>query len=121
MVTLIKEFRSSRRAFGAFACKVFGSLLVGISATFVGCGAEPSERELKNRRELEALLTAVVLKDVKEVERDARRIEARRAAGELSDARCSDLKKIVDAARAGDWSVAEKQTYGFRERYPFFN
>ena len=51
-----------------------------------GCG-EPSVRELKNRRELEALLTAISLKNKKELDKDIQRIEERHASGELSDAR----------------------------------
>ena len=50
-----------------------------------GCG-EPSIRELKNRRELEALLTAISLKNKNELEKDIQRIEDRHNAGELSDA-----------------------------------
>ena len=58
-----------------------GSLLL-----LAGCG-EPSVRELKNRRELEALLTAISLKNKKELDKDVQRIEERHASGELSDAR----------------------------------
>jgi hypothetical protein len=85
-----------------------------------GCWGEPSERELKNRRELEALLTAVSLKNRKELDRDARRIEERRASGELSEAPYRTLQEIVEKARAGDWGAAEKQAYDFREASPFF-
>ncbi len=59
-------------------------------------------RQLKNRRELEALLTAVSLKNAIELEKDSKRIEARHASGELSDAGYKDLEKIVSKARSGD-------------------
>ena len=85
----------------------------------VGCG-EPSSRELKNRQEFEALLTAVVLKDRKELERDALRIDARRSEGELSESIYADLQEIIKKARAGDWSTSEKDAYAFRERHPYF-
>jgi hypothetical protein len=85
-----------------------------------GCSGEPSERELKNRRELEALLTAVSLKNKKELDRDARRIEERRASGELSEAPYRALQAIIEKARAGDWGAAEEQAYRFREASPFF-
>jgi hypothetical protein len=84
-----------------------------------GCG-EPSARELKNRQELEALLTAVSLKKGAEVEKDAQRIEDRHAAGELSDGRFEDLNAIIKQARAGDWSAAEKQAYELRDQHPYF-
>jgi len=84
-----------------------------------GCG-EPSVRELKNRRELEALLTAVSLKNQKELDKDAKRIDDRHASGELSDESYKDLQAIVKKAQAGDWGGAEKQAYELRESKPFF-
>jgi hypothetical protein len=92
-----------------------GSLLL----VLVGCG-EPSIRELKNRRELEALLTAISLKNQKELEKDIRRIEERRASGELSGASYHDLEEIIKKAQAGDWAGAERQAYEMRESKPFF-
>jgi hypothetical protein len=96
-----------------------------LSATLVGlvlsgCG-ETSLRELKNRRELEALLTAVSLRNPKELEKDARRIDERHASGELSDTYHESLMAIVTKARAGDWGGAEQEAYDFREKHPFFN
>jgi len=84
-----------------------------------GCG-EPSERELKNRRELEALLTAISLKNAKELEKDIKRIDDRHTSGELSDDGYRDLQEIVKKAKAGDWGGAEKQAYALRESKPFF-
>jgi hypothetical protein len=84
-----------------------------------GCG-EPSARELKNRQEFEALLTAVSLKNKSELEKDARRIADRHASGALSDAGHKDLQEIIDQARAGDWAGAEKRAYEFREQHPYF-
>ena len=95
------------------------AVLVGLVLTAIGCG-EPSLREMKNRKELEALLTAVSLKSATELEKDARRIVARHAEGELSDERYKDLQEIVAMARAGDWGAAERRAYEFRERRPFF-
>jgi hypothetical protein len=96
------------------------SLIASLILALGGCSGEPSERELKNRRELEAILTAVSLKNKKELERDARRIEDRHTSGELSDAPYRTLREIVDKARAGDWAAAEKRAYEFREASPFF-
>ncbi len=95
------------------------ALLLGLVISGAGCG-QPSEREYKNRRELEAVLTAVSLKNPKELEKDARRLEHRHDSGELSDASHRELMKIVDAACAGDWARAERLAYEFRESNPFF-
>jgi hypothetical protein len=93
--------------------------LVVLLLAIAGCG-EPSERELKNRRELEALLTAISLKNAKELDKDAKRIDDRHASGELSDGGYRDLDEIVKKAQSGDWSGAEKQAYELRESKPFF-
>ena len=84
-----------------------------------GCG-EPSNRERLNRREFEALLTAISLRDRRELETDVRRIESRHDSGEMSDARFADLRAIIDQARLGNWTDAETQAYGFRAAHPYF-
>ena len=95
------------------------TLLAGFALTIAGCGG-PTARELKNRQEFEALLSAVSLKSRSELERDAKRIEARRDAGGLSEAGYLDLQEIIVKARAGDWVGAESKAYEFRERRPYF-
>jgi hypothetical protein len=92
-------------------------LLVGLM--LVGCGG-PSDREIKNRRELEALLTAIALKNKKELHKDIKRIEDRHSSGDLSDGSYKSLREIIDKAQAGDWSGAEKQAYELRESTPYF-
>jgi len=94
-------------------------LLLGLLLTLAGCG-QPSVRELKNRRELEALLTAISLKNKKELDKDVKRIDDRHASGELSDDGYKDFQEIVKKAQAGDWGGAEKQAYELRESKPFF-
>jgi hypothetical protein len=93
--------------------------LVVVLLALAGCG-EPSLRELENRRELEALLTAISLKNKKELDRDIKRIDDRHASGELSDDSYKDLQEIVKKAKAGDWTGAEKQAYELRESKPYF-
>jgi hypothetical protein len=93
--------------------------LLGAMLVLVGCG-EPSIRELKNRRELEALLTAISLKNHKELDKDIQRIEERHASGELSDGSYKDLREIIKKAQGGNWAGAEKQAYEMRESKPFF-
>jgi hypothetical protein len=95
------------------------ALLAWMMLMLFGCG-EPSVRELKNRRELEALLTAISLKNRKELDKDIKRIDDRHASGELSDDGYKDLQEIVKKAQAGDWSGAEKQAYELRESKPYF-
>jgi hypothetical protein len=85
----------------------------------VGCG-EPTVRELENRRELEALLTAISLKNKKELDKDIRRIEDRHTSGGLSDEGYKDLQEIIKKAMADDWAGAEKQAYELREAKPYF-
>jgi hypothetical protein len=92
---------------------------VVLALSLAGCG-EPSVRELKNRRELEALLTAISLKNKKELDKDIKRIDDRYASGELSDDGFKDLREIIKKAEAGDWGGAEKQAYALRESKPFF-
>jgi hypothetical protein len=93
--------------------------LMALALAVAGCG-EPSERELKNRRELEALLTAISLKNAKELEKDIKRIDDRHTSGELSADGYRDLQEIAKKAQAGDWGGAEKQAYQLRESKPFF-
>jgi hypothetical protein len=97
----------------------YAMMIALIVSPVIGCG-EPSARELKNRQEFEALLTAIVLKNSKELELDAKRIADRHASGELSDASHADLLELVKLARNGDWAVAEKRAYEFREQRPYF-
>jgi hypothetical protein len=94
-------------------------LAAGLLLALGGCG-EPTARELRNRQEVEALLTAVSLKNQSELEKDAQRIETRHDAGELSEERYRDLRGIIDQARAGKWAEAEQGAYALREQHPYF-
>jgi hypothetical protein len=96
------------------------TLFVWLVLWLTGCG-EPSLRELKNRRELEALLTAISLKNQKELDKDIQRIEERHGSGELSDESYQDLQEIIKKAQRRDWAGAEKQAYEMRESKPFFH
>ncbi|HZW30513.1 MAG TPA: hypothetical protein VFF52_07360 [Isosphaeraceae bacterium] len=87
-----------------------------LAATLCGCGGEPTPREVQNARAFEALLTAVSLKHEKEVEKDAKLIDQRHAAGEISEEKYRELGEILDKARAKDWAGAEKRAYEFRSQ-----
>lgn len=84
-----------------------------------GCGGHTTE-ERENRKAFEMLLTAITLKNPKELEKDAKRIDERHAAGILSDARHRELTEMIERARAGDWGKAEEMAYIFREERPYF-
>ncbi len=101
------------------ATRIKFALAAFLLLNVLGCG-EPSPRELKNRQEFEALLTAVSLKNKAELDKDAKRIEDRHSSGELSDDGFKDLQSIIAKARDGKWSDAEKLAYEFREKRPYF-
>ncbi len=93
------------------------SRVAGLMLLFaIGCGG-PSDREIKNARAFEALLTAISLRDAREVEADARLIVERHESGELSDGNYQRIQTIIDKARAGDWVEAEKLAYAFRRPF----
>jgi hypothetical protein len=83
------------------------------------CG-RPAEEQVKNARAFEALLTAVSLRNAEELEQDARLVDERHAAGELSDSEYREIREIVAKARMKDWASAEQAAYSFRERNPAF-
>jgi hypothetical protein len=91
--------------------------LVVLAATFLGCGGEPTAREVKNARAFEALLTAVSLKHQEEFEKDARLIDERHGSGEISDEKYKQLAEIIEKGRAKDWAAAEKRAYEFRAQF----
>jgi hypothetical protein len=117
--TLIEVQVHANHAGGSRARRPRTTWLVAMLLALAGCG-EPSLRELENRRELEALLTAISLKNQKELDKDIKRIDDRHASAQLSDASYKDLQEIAKKAQAGDWSGAEKQAYDLRESKPFF-
>jgi hypothetical protein len=117
--TLIEVQAFAERALGCCGHRPRATLLAGLLVTLAGCG-EPSVRELKNRRELEALLTAISLRNKKELDKDIKRIDDRHASGELSDDGYKDLQEITKQAEAGDWGGAEKKAYELRESKPYF-
>src|SRR3984893_11149260 len=92
-------------------------VVAGMVLALAGCSGEPSDREVKNARAFEALLTAVSLKNEKELAQDAKLIDERHAAGELSEGKYKEILGIVEKARAKDWSGAEKRAYEFRAQF----
>ena len=97
--------------------RIRATLVLSLALTLLGCGGEPSERELKNAKAFEALLTAVTLKNEKELEKDAALIDERHSAGELSEGKFKEIREIIEKARAKDWDGAEKRAYEFRAQF----
>ena len=94
----------------------FTMIVIGLVAS--GCGG-PNETIRDNRRLMDAILTAVTIRNSKELSNDLRLLEARRAAGKLSEESFSILDGAIAEAAAGDWIAAEQQLYDFRKQSPF--
>jgi hypothetical protein len=92
-------------------------VLAGLALTLAGCGGEPSRREVQNARAFEALLTAVSLRNRVELEKDAQAIEDRHTKGDLTDANYQVLREVIEKARSGDWTSAERGAYEFRKLF----
>lgn len=96
----------------------WGMLLFALSLG--GCGGV-SESERDNRRLLEAILTAISLRNEKELLQDERLLERRRAAGQLSEESFQAIQQIVAKAKGHDWQRAENELYEYRKATPFPN
>lgn len=83
-----------------------------------GCG-KPSEDARQNRRLVDAVLTAVTIKNRKQLDKDAALWDRRRADGLVAEAPHQAVKACIEKARAGDWAGAEDDLYKFRESDPF--
>ena len=93
-------------------------LLLGCTVLASGCRG-PTEAERDNRRVLDAILTAITLKNPRLLEDDARRARTRHEAGQLNDEDYRAMEAIIAKARAGDWFGAETDGYAFRKQHPF--
>lgn len=85
-----------------------------------GCGGV-SESQRDNRRLLDAILTAISLRNEKELLQDERLLEQRRAASQLSEESFQAIQQIVDKAKSHDWQQAEEELYEYRKAAPFPN
>src|ERR1700722_2832356 len=80
---------------------------------------DPTPQERDNARATGALLTAVAMKNPRLLEESAKLAKQRHDAGQLTDAQYQGMEAVINKARAGDWSGAEKDGYEFRKKYPF--
>ncbi|MEO2088345.1 MAG: hypothetical protein ABGY75_02470 [Gemmataceae bacterium] len=102
-------------SFGNGLRLLFAVLLVGALG---GCG-KPTEDARQNRRLVDALLTAVTVRNPKEMEKCKGLLDKRRADGVLSESSHQRLLEIFAQAKSGKWSEAEDALYRFRESDPF--
>ena len=83
-----------------------------------GCSA-PTEVDRDNRRLVDAILTAITMKNSNWLDDDAKLAEERHLAGQLTDSDYEELASVIEIARSGDWKTAEQEGYEFRARRPF--
>lgn len=98
---------------GRGICFVAAAALVA-----AGCG-QPTETTRDNRRLLDAILTAVVIRNPEELAKDKQLLDAREEAGLLSAESHAAIQEAIDMAQANDWDAAERELYDIRERIPF--
>jgi hypothetical protein len=95
-----------------------GGFLFALALTFQGCSS-PTEVDRDNRRLVDAILTAITMKNTNWLDDDARLAEERHLAGQLTDSDYEELAAVIEIARSGDWKTAEQECYEFRQRRPF--
>ncbi len=95
------------------------ALLASLGLALLASGRAPTQEERDNRRALDALLTAITMKNSRLLEESARRAKARQEAGQLTAEEYQGMEAFINKARAGDWSGAEKDGYEFRRQHPF--
>lgn len=95
-----------------------GCLLLALALAACGCSG-PSEADRHNRRLVDAILTAITMKNVNWLDDDAALAESGLAAGELAEEDYEELLAIIDLAREGNWQAAEKTGYEFRQAHPY--
>jgi hypothetical protein len=95
------------------------AVIVFALAVFAGGCSGPAEVDRDNRRLVDAVLTAITMKNANWLEDDAKLAEQRNLAGQLCDDDYEELSAVIELARAGDWKTAEEEGYEFRKRRPF--
>lgn len=114
----LRERAHFRGAKGRVASRLPRALLLAVAIFTAGC-SKPTEVDRDNRRLLDAILTAITMKNTEWLEEDAKLLEKRHDAGQLTDSEHGKLLAIIDKARSGDWKSAEQAGYEFRGAHPF--
>jgi hypothetical protein len=68
---------------------------------------------------MDAILTAVVIRNPKELANDRELLETRLKEGKISKTSFESFQKLIVEAEAGRWESAEKGLYEIRGRLPF--
>ena len=97
---------------------VFLVLIAGVGV-WVWSGRPPTMEARDNRRTVDAILTAITMKNTRLLDAGIRRAQARRQAAQLTEDQLAGMESFASKARAGDWASAEKEGYAFRQKYPF--
>ena len=101
------------------SCRQVSMLLALVAVSVaVGCSA-PSEDRRQNRRLMDAALTAVTLKNPKELTKCRKLLDERRAASLMSQENYAKVTALLDKAATGAWVEAEEGFYEFRKSKPF--
>lgn len=95
-----------------------GSILLALVLFGSGCRG-PTQEDRYNRRALEAILTAITMKNTRLLEESAKKAKERKDAGHLTDEQYHGMEAIIKKASEGDWAGAEKDGYEFRKKHPF--
>ena len=98
------------------AASLFATLGLGVLAWG---GRAPTMEERDNRKAVDAILTAITMKNSRLLEDGAKRAQGRRSAGQITEEQYQGLDAVVKKARARDWAGAEKDGYEFRKKHPF--
>ena len=82
------------------------SLVLAAALTFASCSAPRVAPD--NLRLTASLRTAISTRQAEWLEQNVSAIEARKTAGEMSDAEYDAFQSIIAKAKAGEWEAAEK-------------
>ncbi len=95
------------------------TVLLGLALLASGCRQAPTDDQRNNRRALDAILTAITIKNQRLLRESAAVAKNRHDEGKYTDEEYQSIEAFVGKARAGDWSGAEKDAYKFRREHPF--
>ncbi len=98
--------------------RLFYALQFALVLLATGCFA-PTEVDRDNRRLLDAILTAITMKNANWLEDDAKLAEQRHTARQLSEGDYKQLLLMIEQGRSGNWQAAEQMGYEFRKAHPF--
>ncbi|QEH36046.1 hypothetical protein OJF2_46040 [Aquisphaera giovannonii] len=88
---------------------------VALCAAIAGCGPAQIGPDRDTFKAVDALYTAVSLRDAKLVDGCAGRLQELRAAEKLPEAPFRSLVAMIDEAKAGGWERAQERLASFME------